>query len=88
MRSGISHIPQRRCSLGLPPERFTKKEYEDPWNQLTIDLDTLKSNYLSIKSHLSESSVLYAVLKSDAYGHGIREIGMALSSAGCRHFDV
>jgi alanine racemase len=68
--------------------RFTRKEYEDAWNLLTIDLDALKSNYRTVKDRLPESSVLYAVMKSDAYGHGIIEAGSALSAAGCRHFAV
>ena len=37
---------------------------------------------------MSPSSNLYAILKSDAYGHGIREVGRTLADAGCEHFAV
>ncbi|MBC8183052.1 alanine racemase [candidate division KSB1 bacterium] len=64
------------------------KEYEDPWNKLLIDLDALKSNYKYLKSKLPRDTILYAVLKSDAYGHGIKEVGISLTEVGCTHFAV
>jgi alanine racemase len=69
-----------------PP--LVKKEYEDPWNKLIIDLDALKSNYHHIKSQLPRGTIFYAVLKSDAYGHDLKQIGKILQDAGCRHFAV
>lgn len=33
-------------------------------------------------------AVFYSVLKADAYGHGLREIALALTHAGCRRFAV
>ena len=69
-----------------PPE--IQKEYEDPWNNLFIDLDALKSNYKFLKSQLPKNIVFYTVLKSDAYGHGIKEVGKTLAGVGCKHFAV
>ncbi len=37
---------------------------------------------------MPDKAVFYAVLKADAYGHGLREIALALTKAGCRHFAV
>lgn len=51
-------------------------------------MDAVQSNYQYIKSKILPGSVLYAVVKSDAYGHGIQEIGKVLSAAGCRYFAV
>lgn len=64
------------------------KEWEDPWNRLVIDLDAIRSNYHYLRSHLPEECVFYAVLKSDAYGHGITEVSNALIGADCQHFAV
>lgn len=64
------------------------KESDPPWNLLTIDLDALVSNYRSLRARIPEQAVFYAVLKSDAYGHGIMEVGKALQKAGCSHFAV
>lgn len=63
-------------------------ESEDPWNRLIINLDHIKSNYLSLKTHLPRKSILYTVVKSDAYGHGLEKVAAVLWDAGCRHFAV
>lgn len=63
-------------------------DFEEPWNQLTIDLAAIQSNYHLLISKVPKHAVLYAVLKSNAYGHGIVEVGKALKEAGARHFAV
>ena len=75
-----------KAEVLIPPS--VQKEYEDPWNKLCIDLDAIKTNYNYLKSKLPPSVILFAVLKSDAYGHGITEIGKILSQSGCMHFAV
>jgi alanine racemase len=72
-------------SLSLPQ---VNRDYEEPWNQLNIDLDALQFNYQKLRSKIPSKSVLYAVLKSDAYGHGLGEVGKLLVQAGCRNFAV
>lgn len=64
------------------------KESEDPWNKLCIDLEAIEFNYRYLRSQLPPGVVFYAVLKSDAYGHGLVEVAKVLSWAGCRHFAV
>lgn len=64
------------------------KSFEDPWNILQIDLDALESNYKLLRSKIPEQYPFFAVLKADAYGHGIREAAKVLSEAGCTHFAV
>ena len=73
--------------------KYNYKEYlqghrSDPWNVLSIDLDAIASNYRYLDTNVPDESTLYAVLKSDAYGHGIKEVGTCLADQGCRHFAV
>ena len=49
--------------------------------RVRIDLDALVANYGRIRSFASNPA---PVIKSDAYGHGIREAGMALFAAGAQ----
>lgn len=63
-------------------------DYEEPWNQLHVDLKAIQSNYLFLRQKVPQPAVLYAVLKANAYGHGIVEIGRALEAVGARHFAV
>lgn len=49
--------------------------------RVRIDLDALVANYRRIRDIASNPA---PVIKSDAYGHGIREAGMALFAAGAR----
>jgi len=65
-----------------------EKSFEDPWNILKIDLDALRSNYRFLRSKVPLRYPFFAVVKADAYGHGIRETVKVLSEAGCRHFAV
>lgn len=55
---------------------------------LTINLDIIKQNYLSICSLLSERSKVAAVVKADGYGVGAAKIVPCLFAAGCRDFMV
>jgi len=64
------------------------QEYEDPWNSLLIDLDTLKDNYNWLRSKINKDAVFFPVLKANAYGHGLKETASVLSDLGCRHFAV
>jgi len=64
------------------------KSFEDPWNILKIDLDALRSNYKLLRSKVPEEYPFFAVIKADAYGHGIRQVARVLSETGCTHFAV
>ncbi|MFW6124152.1 MAG: alanine racemase [Acidobacteriota bacterium] len=71
--------------LSPPP---LDKSFEDPWNILQIDLDALRSNYKLLRSKIPEQCPFFAVVKADAYGHGIRDVTKVLSEAGCTHYAV
>ena len=56
-----------------------------------IDTNTLVQNYKALLTPVQEVSphtCAIAVVKADAYGHGIRPVVGALLSAGCRSFAV
>lgn len=78
-------IQQNETNLSPP---LVQREYEDPWNKLYINLEALKFNYHYLKSQLPPGALFYAVLKSDAYGHDLKEIGKVLAQCGCVHFAV
>lgn len=55
---------------------------------LTIDLDAIRDNWLTLKGRLGAAADCAAVVKADAYGLGARKVAPALYQAGCRHFFV
>lgn len=55
--------------------------------RLTIDLGAIVENWRTL-ARLSGKAETAAVVKANAYGLGARQIGQALSSAGCRSFFV
>ncbi len=55
---------------------------------LTINLDHIRKNYLTIQSKVARSCAVSAVLKADAYGIGIKHVAPALELAGCSIFFV
>ncbi|MDX9894966.1 MAG: alanine racemase [Desulfofustis sp.] len=58
------------------------------WNWVHVDTRTLEANYRLLKSRLAESVRLLAMVKSDAYGHGLVEAADAFGRAGCDDFGV
>lgn len=57
-------------------------------NTVEIDLAALRSNYLQIRSLLGAQVKVMAVVKSDAYGHGLTQSAKALAAAGALNFGV
>ena len=51
-----------------------------------INLDAIKENFVNIKK--KTSSLIMAVIKADAYGHGIKEVASVLKTAGANYFGV
>lgn len=75
----LIHLHDRLPSL--PPHRV--------WAE--IDTDALIHNYKLLSGRVrkvSPQTRAFAVVKADAYGHGIRPCARALLSAGCRCFAV
>lgn len=55
---------------------------------IELDLDALRHNARVLQAALPENCRLMAVLKANAYGHGLAVIGRALSRAGVRGYAV
>ncbi len=55
---------------------------------LTIDLAALRHNYLQLRGRLSPGVKLLAVVKADAYGHGLVPAARTLAGAGAEYLGV
>jgi len=51
-------------------------------NQIIIDLDAIRHNYLLMKGQLPPDVRVMAVVKANAYGHGILEVAKTIVDAG------
>jgi alanine racemase len=56
-------------------------------DHIRIDLDSLRANFCSLRSRVALKGVL-AVVKWNAYGHGLIECSKALDEEGCAGFGV
>jgi alanine racemase len=65
----------------MSPER-------QPYNRVEIDLAALRRNYLGLQDLVGPKVRLMAVVKSEAYGHGLVEAAGALARAGATTFGV
>ena len=79
-------IQSTDTDIAVPPVH--RVEHEEPWNALRIDLDVVVDNFRRLQSAFPASAPLYIVLKADAYGHGLVEVGRSLVLAGCRRLAV
>jgi alanine racemase len=53
-----------------------------------VDLDALRHNVAAIRRRIGRSVELMAVVKADAYGHGLAQVGSALMQCGVDAFAV
>jgi len=58
------------------------------WNRVIIDEAALAENYRLLTTRVGESVRVLAMVKSDAYGHGLTAAAGAFARAGCRDFGV
>lgn len=63
-----------------------KKYFRRTWTE--VSLDALRYNYNQIKDSLSEGTDIIAVVKADAYGHGVENAVKEFSDCGCKWFAV
>ncbi|MFW6282405.1 MAG: alanine racemase, partial [bacterium] len=55
---------------------------------LEINLDNIKYNFEKIKENVSQETFIMAVVKADAYGHGVIPVVKTLVEAGCDRLAV
>ena len=65
-----------------------RKKGSFSYNRVEIDLDALQDNYRSIQQTVGPRVRVMAIVKSDAYGHGLIQAARSLSAAGARTFGV
>jgi alanine racemase len=58
------------------------------FNKVTIDLSALSANFKAILAAVGPGVRVLAMVKSEAYGHGLLESAKALAKAGADHFGV
>jgi len=57
-------------------------------NKVIINLQAIASNYKLLQDWAGNEVRLMAVIKSDAYGHGMLEVAKAVAQMGCQQFAV
>ncbi len=58
------------------------------WNQVRIDPEALKNNFLFFKNRVGVHTRIMAMVKADGYGHGMIEAARTFESVGCDAFGV
>jgi alanine racemase len=59
-----------------------------PLNRIEIDLGALRGNYLELQQRVGNGIEVMAMVKADAYGHGLLPAARALAEVGARTFGV
>ena len=62
--------------------------YGESFNQVRVSRSALRHNYRLLKKRIGAEVRLLAMVKADAYGHGMEEAAIAFSQAGCSDFGV
>lgn len=57
-------------------------------NKITVNLTALCNNFQSLKQYIGRHVQIMAVVKAEAYGHGLIEVATSLQMAGCSCFGV
>src|SRR5262245_23763964 len=57
-------------------------------NRLSIDRAALQANYLTVNRLVGPRTEVAAVVKADAYGHGLETAASAFFDSGCRTFCI
>ena len=58
------------------------------FNHITIDLNAIRHNYRLMADALPDDVRVMAVVKANAYGHGMAEVARTVVDAGCRDLAV
>jgi alanine racemase len=58
------------------------------WNQVSIDVSALQANFRAFRQRLGKNVRIMAMVKADAYGHGMIQAAVNFAKAGCDAFGV
>jgi len=81
-----SYARQQTDVAGMEKDTLTMEVFS--FNRVEIDIGALQTNFQSIQKIVGQQVQVMAVVKSDAYGHGLLECAQALYRVGARHFGV
>lgn len=62
--------------------------YERRWAWTEIDREAVRTNLKTMRKHLGPDTMIMAVVKADAYGHGAVEVARVALSAGSKYLGV
>ena len=57
-------------------------------NRVEINLAHLRHNYRQLRRLVGDSVHLLAMVKAEAYGHGLEQVALTLADAGAKYFGV
>lgn len=88
--SGTRHqAPVTRGVLRAPGSELRARKDLGPLVWIEIDLNALRFNLKQIRRHLRGSNTdVMAIVKADAYGHGMKAVAQTLFQEGVRFFGV
>ncbi|HAY20597.1 MAG TPA: alanine racemase [Desulfobacterales bacterium] len=69
----------------MPSNRFT---LPNRMVELTVDLAALQYNFRQLRQYCGQKVKILAVIKADAYGHGLLPVAQVLAPAGADYFGV
>jgi len=67
---------------------FTSSRIETRPNWAEVSLSALRHNFRMLQEHVGADVTICAVVKCNAYGHGVEECAPALEQAGAKWFGV
>ena len=67
---------------------FTSSRIETRPNWAEVSLSALRHNFRVLQEHVGADVTICAVVKCNAYGHGVEECAPALEQAGAKWFGV
>jgi alanine racemase len=86
-RLGVTEKSCRRPEeVCYTPARMLPHSYYRCW--VEVDLDAIRQNVAAIRRRIGPKVKLMAVVKADAYGHGLAQVGGALMQCGADAFAV
>lgn len=72
------HNPHLKRLIGMPLSN----------NRVEIDLAAVQANFKAIRQRVGSASQILAMVKADAYGHGLVPVALAIERAGGAYFGV
>ncbi len=76
------------CIIESLATTLTSSRIETRPNWAEVSLSTLRHNFRVVQNHVGQGVTICAVVKCNAYGHGVEECAPALQQAGATWFGV